>query len=444
MLQKRFDDNIKSIFLSNNTKAAQLSVALAISGGSDSMAMLHLASNWAKKFNVRLTIFSVNHNLRRSAANEIDFVKKVTLNLGHDFFEFSWNCNGEKSAIQERARLARYDMMTKKCHELNINILLTAHHLDDMLETYIMRKNKKSGILGLSYSMSFFYNNIWIFRPLTIFLKAELTDYLLAKDDYCHNQNEENIKWIEDESNKSDIYERNRIRQFISSLTKIDKLKLIDQMKEVGRAGEKLNEKLINAIAEIVQINNYGFAIIKLAKILGEEFDVKIHIINYLLTIIGGKTLLPRFRSSIQIINKIEQKEKINCSLHGCLLRQTNDSLIIYREASQINTHQIKLRDGAIWDERFIIECNNYENENYTIEHLKLSDYAQIKDELILGKLHEVASNSYRQILFTLPVIKKLEKIVAIPHISYYNERKFIDSLKVTFRPNFISRFTHF
>jgi hypothetical protein len=69
-------------------------------------------------------------------------------------------------------------MMSKKCHEFDINTLLTAHHLDDMLETYLMRKSKKSSILGLSYSNSFFYNNIQVIRPLSSFLKSELIDYL--------------------------------------------------------------------------------------------------------------------------------------------------------------------------------------------------------------------------------------------------------------------------
>jgi tRNA(Ile)-lysidine synthase len=67
--------------------------------------------------------------------------------FSHEFYELSWDNGGNKVAIQARARDARYKMMSEKCRELGINTMLTGHHLDDMLETYLMRQNKKNGIL---------------------------------------------------------------------------------------------------------------------------------------------------------------------------------------------------------------------------------------------------------------------------------------------------------
>ncbi|MEA0970528.1 tRNA(Ile)-lysidine synthase [Candidatus Megaera venefica] len=189
-MQKRFDKSINPL-LSEISEATSNGVALSVSGGSDSIALLHLTSTWAKSRKIRLVVFSVNHNLRPESSEEIEFVKIAASGLGHEFYELSWDNGGNKVAIQERARDARYSMISKKCHEFGINILLTAHHLDDMLETYLMRKNKKSSILGLSYSNSFFYNNTQVIRPLSSFLKSELIDYL----------NSLNIKWLEDSSN---------------------------------------------------------------------------------------------------------------------------------------------------------------------------------------------------------------------------------------------------
>ncbi len=430
-MQKRFDDNINPL-LSEISEATSNGVALSVSGGSDSIALLHLASYWAKFLGIRLVIFSVNHNLRPESSEEIEFVRMAASGFGHEFYELSWNNGGNKVAIQERARDARYNMISEKCHELGINTLLTAHHLDDMLETYLMRKNKKSGILGLSYSNSFFYNNIQVIRPLLSFLKSELIDYL----------NSSNKKWVEDSSNLLDVYERNRIRMEISSLPGEKKSELIVEMKVINEKANSLNERLISTIAEEVSINNFGFAIIDLAKIRAECLDIQIHVINYVLTIISGKAHLPRFRSTKQIIKKLEMMQKIDNSLHGCLLKQTKGKLLVLREQREIQSTQINLdHRNTYWDDRFVIECSK---SGYSVGKLTLQEYIQTKDQFDLRELPLIVGNSHKLILFTLPVIKSLEKIVAIPHISYYDETELEGALKVTFRPHFISRFTHF
>jgi tRNA(Ile)-lysidine synthase len=430
MMQKRFDDNINPL-LSEITEAASYGVALAVSGGSDSIALLHLATEWAKSRKIRLVIFSVNHNLRPESSKEIEFVRMVVAQFSHEFYELSWDSGGNKVAIQARARAARYNMMSEKCRELGINTMLTAHHLDDRLETYLMHKNKKNGILGLSYSNSFFYNNVHVFRPLSSFLKSELLDYL----------NNSNIKWIEDESNALGIYERNRIRLDISTLTEDKKSALFVEMREANEEAHELNERLISAIAEAVSINKFGFAIIDLTKIRDKCFDIQIYVINYVLTIIGGKDYLPRFRSTKRIINKLETMQKIDNSLHGCILKQTKDKLLILREYSEINSNPIQLNDRTSWDDRFIIESDK---SGYSVGRLALREYIQKRDQFDLTELSLVVGNNHKHILFTLPVIKSLEKIVAIPHISYYDETQLEGALEVIFRPNFISRFTHF
>ena len=96
---------------------------------------------------------------------------------------------------------------------------------------------------------------------------------------------------------------------------------------------------------------------------------------------------------------------------------------------------------NTYWDNRFIIECSKSE---YSVGKLTLLEYIQKRDRFDLSELSLIVDNSHKLILFTLPVIKSLEKIVAIPHISYYDETELEGALKVIFRPHFISRFTHF
>ena len=93
------------------------------------------------------------------------------------------------------------------------------------------------------------------------------------------------------------------------------------------------------------------------------------------------------------------------------------------------------------WDNRFEIIING---SNYIISSLSMDEYIELKKHLNLEKLAKDSDNNHKSILFTLPVIKNLEKVVAIPHISYYDNEILSGVIKVIFKPNFISRFTHF
>ena len=75
---------------------------------------------------------------------------------------------------------------------------------------------------------------------------------------------------------------------------------------------------------------------------------------------------------------------------------------------------------------------------------MQLEDYIKIKDKLDFENLRKLSNNNHKDILFTLPVIKNLEKVVAIPHISYYDDFKSNSRIDIVFNPGFVSRFTHF
>lgn len=459
MIQGRFNNDFDHLL----GKTIPLDVAVAVSGGVDSVALLYLVSGWARLYNINVFVFSVNHNLRADAAEDILHVQTLAKKLGHKFFEFHWHSGDNKSSVQERARQARYDLMSDKCHEIGIDTILTAHHFDDMLETYLMRKSKKSGVFGLSSSASYFHNNIRVLRPLFNFSKQELVEYLQAQ----------NIQWREDSSNQSDLYERNRLRKQISLLSNEGKIKLQNEMKEAGARADLLNEQLLVAMAESMQLNNYGFAKIDLNKLKNYCQDVQIQILNYVLTIVGGKTHTPRFRNTEKLFDKLKAEGDIKCSLHGCILKNKSNKLWVFRERASISNDIEVLEGGQFWDNRFVIPYigKNLQHElgsgvlepmvkplpfdildqsddnplsRRHIGRLSFDEYLSIKDKIDLSFLAKISDNNHKLILFTLPVIKNIEKVVAIPHISYYDGFDQEAALEIVFRPNFISRFTHF
>lgn len=429
-LHQKFITNIDSILgLNRPTK-----IAVAVSGGADSVALLHLLAEWSKVEKLDVTVFSVDHNLRPESKDEIAYVKSLADKNGFHFIPLSWSAEGKTSGIQARARNGRYNLMQEHCKKLNISLLLTAHHFDDMLETYLIKKSKKASVLALAPNITYFIQNLWIVRPLFNITKQELVDYLVQN----------NIHWFEDASNKSDKYERNRVRKVLEKLNTKEKEGLIDEYNLVVNKAKELGAILIGAFAEAVSIYNYGFAKIDLSKFNEFDEEIRIYLLNYVLTVISGKTIVPRYRNLSKVINAIADNKFKVCTLSYCNLVSKGGNLIVYKEKALVVQEESELKNQMIWDNRFRLNNDQLliQNKNFKVSSLKISDYIQLKKLVNLKKLAEISDNSHKAILFTLPVIKDLEKVVAIPHISYYDSD--LNNMKVIFSPNFISRFTHF
>lgn len=429
MLYEKFEYNINNLI--GNFGLSK--IAIAVSGGSDSVALLYLANIWAEKNNIELSVISVDHNLREQSKQETHYIQNISNSLNRKHYSLSFDHQNNFSNLQERAREGRYDLMTNLCLELDILVLLTAHHEDDYVENFCLRLERNSGIFGLSSSNINWYNNIQIIRPLYNIPKSELVEYLVSH----------NIKWFEDESNSSNKYRRNIIRQKLAKGEDYIKADIIlQQLKINDLLDNKFKPELISAIAEAVKIFEYGFAFLDLVKFDKFSNEVKVQIINFLLIIISGQSRAARFYSVEPILKLITQDANFKNTLHGCVINRIQNELLIYREfGKKLPESKILLDKSVIWDNRFCI-TRNQETPNCFVTHLSLEDYKMIKKQLDLEPLKNLSCKNHNAILFTLPIIKILEKVIAIPHISYYDNDMW--NFEVSFSPNFVSRFTHF
>lgn len=433
MIQKIFNDFMNYNF----DKTISSKIALSVSGGSDSTALLFLASTWAKANFIKLIIFSIDHKLRKESLSELEFVQSVTSNLNHQFIPFVWSNATSKKRIQEKSRIDRYNMMTKKCYELNIKCLLTGHHYDDFLENYLMRKKRKSGILGLSNSYSNFYNNIQILRPLFNLKKSMLIRYLRMNSIY----------WMEDKSNLVDLYERNKVRKYISLLSNKDKNSLENEANNLDLEAKNFNKRLIIEIAKSVEFSELGFAFIDISLLKKINYVLAIYIISYALTSINGNIKTPRHRSIRKLLNIVYAKDSFTHSLHRCIAYKNINSrlLIIFREKNVICNRNVSLNHKIVWDSRFkFLVSDDLNKEKLQVGKLTIEEYTKIKTKIDLTNLAKLSQNNHKDILFTLPIIKDFEKVVAIPHISYYDGFKPDSRVNIIFSPAFVSRFTHF
>jgi|YNPMSStandDraft_1061717.scaffolds.fasta_scaffold00262_24 tRNA(Ile)-lysidine synthase len=184
----------------------QDNLLLAVSGGIDSMVLLHIL----KTLNYNFAIAHCNFQLRgNESENDEKFVLEVAKNeniIVHNIrFDTNDFAKTNKLNIQEAARNLRYEYFYTLCKKHNYHYILTAHHLDDRIETMLINLLRGTGLKGLT---SISVKNNRVVRPLLFFTRKEIFQYA----------QENNIEWREDSSNNEDKYLRNKIRHQIIPL----------------------------------------------------------------------------------------------------------------------------------------------------------------------------------------------------------------------------------
>jgi tRNA(Ile)-lysidine synthase len=202
----RFRADLEKLSYSHN------SIAVAVSGGPDSLALLLLAH---AAFPGRIHAATVDHRLRPESAAEAVFVADIAadLHVPHTTLAAEWPKGPPASGIQEAAREARYAALLGWCADQGINVLLTAHHADDQAETLLMRLNRGAGLPGLAgVRPSQPFGSGLLLRPLLGWRSHELRSLCEAAG----------LTPIEDPSNADPRHERSRIRRLLRAADALD------------------------------------------------------------------------------------------------------------------------------------------------------------------------------------------------------------------------------
>lgn len=398
-LELLFQNIIKGFALHNNK------VAVAVSGGVDSITLLHLMINWTKK--TLPVVLTVNHGLRPESQEEAEFVVNYAKELGvKESFILNWEKQNVKGSVQLQARKARYKLLTEWCKNNDVKHLLIAHHKDDQAETFLLRLERGSGIDGLS-SMDHksFFNGVHILRPLLNFSRSEIEKYA----------NFHQLKWIEDRSNQDLKYKRTLYRNLLKASDNQGVLteRICLTALHMKRAAKALAHYTRLAFNDCVNVYDLGYIEIKLDEFYKLPEEIALRLLLYSIMAISSKRYKPRYKSLIAIFNKILQKgNDVHCTLSECQIRKYRKSILIIREPSKIQEVSARLPlNGPIeWDNRF--SCTILGNQEclVTIAPLK-------KTQKIPKFLKDYGCCS--EVFYSLPVVLKDEKILAYPYIYY-------------------------
>ncbi len=400
-------------------------LAVAVSGGSDSLCLAILAKKWVNIKGGRITALIVDHGLRKSSGQESR--KTLKLLKKQKIFSqcFKWELSKKpKNSVQEKAREFRYNIFEEWCYKKNIKYLLIAHHFEDQKETFIMRLNSNSNVYGLACMPKVLLKKeIKILRPLLDLKKKDIIGYLKEKK----------INWIEDPSNNSLKYSRNRLRKI---LPKLEEKGLTDSnfrkiLKRAQKERKKIESKFSFWLIENVRIDTFGYAAVDFRNLKLLDKNDFIFIFSKLLNMISGLFYTPKSKYVYNFYKKIKSNEIINkTNLGGCHIFFLKKKMYICREIFKKSRKQeINFQfNKIVWDNRFEIEykknffLKRKLGKSVFIEQLQKDGWNEI---LLKNQGIKREIKIPNKIILSLPAVKnKKNDVLYVPHLHYYSNMK--------------------
>lgn len=244
-------------------------IAIALSGGIDSMVLYHHLKTGLKDTYKKLTVIHVNHNLREASKNEAAYIKRMTEEDQITCHMTTLNFKGEFS--QDSGRRARYQYFREICDVFQVDWLLMGHHKNDQVETVLQQVLSGRHLfenLGIPESRQ---RDLKILRPLMDVTKADIKAYQVAH----------RITYFEDSSNQTDHYTRNYIRHHvIPAIEGSDHLD-IDQLLKLKTDINGLSELASEQAEAFLAKDEYGFS---RAAYQGKSPILRIYILNTFLS----------------------------------------------------------------------------------------------------------------------------------------------------------------
>jgi tRNA(Ile)-lysidine synthase len=202
---------------------------VAVSGGVDSVALLHMLA----KTDSKLIVAHFDHGIRHNSHEDADFVRQLATNYDLEYEEERADLGPDAS--EDQARKARYKFLMKLTEKYHADAVVTAHHQDDVIETSIINLLRGTGRHGLTSLKS----RDGMIRPLLEVPKSELITYAQSQK----------LDWHEDQTNLDTKYLRNKVRlEIVPKMTIEQRQEWLLRLQKVAAINEKLDSELQNGL----------------------------------------------------------------------------------------------------------------------------------------------------------------------------------------------------
>ena len=391
------------------------------------MALMHLMARWQAEGAARpeLRVLTVDHGLRAESREEAAMVSRMAAQLGLPHTILAWRqIETQSGGLQERAREARYDLMAAYCHAHDIPALVTAHHLDDQSETFLMRLKRGSGLDGLAaIPEESAWSGIAVLRPLLDMPKARLVATLAAVG----------IGWAEDPSNSDERFERARMRADRDALAKLGLTAeaLARSAQRLRRARAALDRTAQDFLTRHGDLSEAGFYLIDRDALARTPEEIALRVLARAVSTVSGKETPLRLAKLESLLESLGQNPKAAHTLAGCRLQPIGERLGIFRETRGAGLPSLELAPGerALWDHRFAVELPKSASGPVTVAALGETHWRELRGRAPwLGALPRFAGA-------TLPACFAGERIL-LPRLGHTAQAE--DEAKVEFSARFV------
>lgn len=326
-------------------------VGVAVSGGGDSMALLHLIDEWAHARGRMIEVATVDHGLREESAEEAQFVARACSGLGlrHEILEWrGWDGAGN---LQAEARTARRRLLAGWAARRGIAAVALGHTLDDQAETVLLRLGRGAGVDGLSAMAARMeaLGTIWV-RPLLETRRETLRGWLRSIG----------VDWIEDPSNEDLRFDRVRARRSLGALETLGVTAegLAETATRMHAAREALDHGASGLAQAAARWGVCGELHLALAPLRAAPRELARRLLRGGLIAASGAEYGPRAEAEAQLLSAmLGFRLGGGRSLHGCLIRPEGPGhAVIAREAAALDPKPAPLALGeTVWDGRFLV-----------------------------------------------------------------------------------------
>jgi tRNA(Ile)-lysidine synthase len=289
---------------------------VGLSGGGDSVALLHLLARWAQEHKVAPPVaLIVDHGLKKNSGTEAKKAAALARKLGVRAQILAWKGRKPAGDLEAAAREARYRLMGDWCRKNGIASLYLAHTRDDQAETFLLRLARGSGLDGLSAmrSRGAFplpgYDQLSVMRPLLGASRAALREFL-AKEKHA---------WSEDPMNEDPRFARVRIRKAWPLLEEmgLGRERIADAAAHLARAREALEVMTEAVLVRACRVEK-GVLHVEPAALVAAPPEVGLRALARILMAVSGQDYRPRFVRLERLYGLLAEGLKAGVTLHGC------------------------------------------------------------------------------------------------------------------------------
>jgi tRNA(Ile)-lysidine synthase len=391
-------------------------LAVAVSGGPDSLALALLARDWAAGRSGAVAALTVDHRLRAGSGAEARQVGAWLAAAGIEHHILARRGPAPAGDIQAAARQARYALLSGWCDRHGVLHLLLAHQQEDQAETLLLRLARGSGLDGLAAMPSVAERaGLRLLRPLLGVPQARLAALLRAAGQ----------PWIEDPSNRDPAYGRVRMRRLAPTLAAegLTAPRLAATAAQLGLARAAFETELARWLAEAVTIRPEGYLWLDRALLAAARPDLALRALARCLATIGGASYPPRLERLARLHGTL-LGPGAPATLGGCRLVPRGDRLLVCREPAAA-AEMLTLRSGGtvLWDGRF---------------RLRLRRGGDVRPLAVarLGALRPPGAAALPgPVRPALPALWRDGTLVGVPHLGHWPGLKAADRPGIAFEP---------